>query len=150
MTRWVIQTQASLQLIILTTIQCPSKSAAKCKWFMFCQYANWSIYIDRFFRSPDLNCHARYCHHIASVVCKLFFYILICSKAVWPVEIIRGWHVHALTPTNCRYFFFIPIGCHHNTQFNIGSYGKYSQNLDLIENKLNNQVSDNPSAQMRL
>ena len=89
-----------------------------------------SIY--SFFSSPDPKGHVSYCHHWASVVCPLTFYILInSSEATGPIWTKLWWNGPWMAPfQNCVRWSRLPtkmatkLKIEKRGEFNIGPYGE--------------------------
>jgi hypothetical protein len=61
-----------------------------------------------FFSSPGPKVHGNYCHHLASVVCKLFIFEASSPKPLGQLEpnlagMFLGW-------SSTKYLFFLPVG----------------------------------------
>ena len=61
-----------------------------------------------FFSSPGPKVHGNYCHHLASVVCKLFIFESSSPKPLGQLEpnlagMFPGW-------SSTKYLFFLPVG----------------------------------------
>ena len=61
-----------------------------------------------FFSSPGPKVHGNYCHHLASIVCKLFTFQASSPKPLGQLEPSSAGMFHGWSST--KFLFFVPIG----------------------------------------
>ena len=102
---------SSVKLLHWLNLNCASiigRSFTNFVYFMLIVIPRWLPLQDIVFSSPGPKVHVNYCHHLASVVCKLFTFQASSPKPLGRLEpnlagMFLGW-------SSTKLLFFVPVG----------------------------------------